>query len=64
MTDREREVLELLAAGHTNAEISEALFVSESTVKTHVSSLLRKVHARDRIQLVVWAHAHGIRPRS
>ena len=53
-----------LAAGHTNAEISEALFVSESTVKTHVSSLLRKVHARDRIQLVVWAHAHGIRPRS
>ncbi|MDU5379557.1 MAG: response regulator transcription factor [Actinomyces sp.] len=64
VTDREREVLELLAAGHTNAEISEALFVSESTVKTHVSSLLRKVHARDRIQLVVWAHAHGIRPRS
>lgn len=64
VTDREREVLELLAAGHTNAEINEALFVSESTVKTHVSSLLRKVHARDRIQLVVWAHAHGIRPRS
>lgn len=64
VTDREREVLELLAAGHTNAEISAALFVSESTVKTHVSSLLRKVHARDRIQLVVWAHAHGIRPRS
>ena len=64
VTDREREVLELLAAGHTNAEISESLFVSESTVKTHVSSLLRKVHARDRIQLVVWAHAHGIRSRS
>jgi DNA-binding NarL/FixJ family response regulator len=59
VTEREREVLRLVAQGRSNAEIAAELFLGEATVKTHVSSLLQKLGARDRIQLVVWAHTRG-----
>lgn len=60
LTDREREVLVEVAGGATNAEIAETLFVSEATVKTHVSNVLAKLHLRDRVQAVVWAHENGV----
>jgi len=60
LTDREREVLELVAKGQSNAEIAEALYVSHATVKTHVSRLLMKLDARDRAQLVVIAYETGV----
>jgi DNA-binding NarL/FixJ family response regulator len=60
LTDREREVLEVVARGHSNAEIAEALFVSHATVKTHVSRLLMKLDARDRAQLVMIAYETGV----
>ncbi|WP_449279426.1 response regulator [Leucobacter sp. GX0328] len=56
LTEREREVLALVAEGRSNGEIAQALFLGEATVKTHVSNLLQKMGARDRIQLIVWAH--------
>ena len=59
LTSREKEVLKLLATGRTNAEIARALFVSETTVKTHVARTLTKLGARDRVQLVVIAHNSG-----
>ncbi|WP_350351027.1 response regulator transcription factor [Microbacterium sp. A8/3-1] len=60
LTDREAEVLALLADARTNAEIATALFIGEATVKTHVSRILQKLGARDRVQAVVLAHRMGI----
>ncbi|MFF4343543.1 response regulator [Kitasatospora sp. NPDC001540] len=60
LTQREAEVLALIAAGLSNAEIAERLFVSPATVKTHINNLFAKTAVRDRAQAVAYAFRHGI----
>ena len=64
LTEREREILVLVAAGRSNGEIAAALVLSRSTVKTHVGNVLAKLGCRDRVQAVIWAYEHGVAGRS
>jgi DNA-binding NarL/FixJ family response regulator len=63
LSDRERSVFRLLAKGMSNSEIAAAEFISQSTVKTHVGQILAKLQLRDRVQVVVFAHDHGLLDR-
>ena len=60
LTEREREVLVLVARGRSNAQIADALVISPHTAKTHVNRIMAKLHAHDRAQLVVVAYEHGL----
>jgi DNA-binding NarL/FixJ family response regulator len=60
LTDKEREIFAAVARGLSNTEIASAVYASESTVKTHVGAILRKLALRDRVQIVVFAYEHGL----
>ena len=62
LTEREREVFRAASLGLSNAEIAQSVYLSESTVKTHVSSILNKLVLRDRVQIVVFAHKYNLAP--
>ena len=59
LTSREEEVLLTVARGRTNAEIADELYISLSTVKTHLASLMNKLGARNRVEIAMWAHESG-----
>ena len=60
LTEREREILALIARGESNREIGEALYITEGTVKNHVSNILSKLGLRDRTQAALWARGRGL----
>jgi len=62
LTEREAEVLGLIAEGLSNSEIAARLYVSEATVKTHVNRVFAKTHSRDRAQAMTYARHHGLAP--
>jgi DNA-binding NarL/FixJ family response regulator len=59
LTDREEQVLLTVARGHTNGEVAAELYISLSTVKTHLASLMRKLGARNRVEIAMWAYETG-----
>jgi DNA-binding NarL/FixJ family response regulator len=61
LTERERDILTMLAQGRTNQEISEGLAISVGTVKNHISAILSKLDVRDRTQAALWAQQHGMK---
>jgi len=59
-SEREREVARLVAAGLSNAEIAARLYLSEATIKSHITRILARLGLRDRVQIAVYAYEHGI----